>query len=774
MAGWSFFLNGTEVEEPIGWDAVEFTAKRMESHGMDQPFSTELAFDGIGARLIKAHYDAHFINANITLLITSDVKVNGTAWSYVGYLDLSIYSEKNVCDTDSWEITVGILEDNFREQFKARMDVEIDLLSLKDLNQNAIPALTFHETRLHCQELYLVASAANLSIGTGSIYPDDLYSTFFSNPYQMPFYFDNSDFKGIFGDTFNPTGTSGSYLNVLLVNNDDQIRTYRWAGAYDIDGYYIFADPISLTAFFYVKLVVYDTSLPAPYIYSSVSLGTSGPTPYTTTTNLSGTFDELVTLLPNQRATIQVEWLTPSPIANAANNRIDLTVNSCCLNITESNGSEYASLSRGLLIKNYLERIVYILTGQSNNIISDYFEPETGCEWANMLTTGLYIRNAATIDTLVNGCGNTEEGSQFYSLKTSFKKIFENLSRIFCLGWQYEQQPDLSWKIRIEPVDYFYQANLMATFEDVGDIRRYAMTDKLVNNVTVGYSDKWKNIAVSGIFEIHTERNYFIKNKAISAGSTAKLDLKSDIIASGYAIEFSRRLQFLRDDSGSSDRPNDYETFIIALNSGSVSLAEIAGSGYGFENESGPITFAPGEVSYGSNFIAVSNAPIGRIYNIPLTPMRNAIRWWKMLGMHTFGLDAADAKLFFQVGEYYTTYSSEIISSCLIEVQEEVLAENIDISVDIIQPLYQEYIFKPIAVEFEYPQTLCDFIGMGDPGNGIVQFTSGNVSGLGFIQESANKPEDPSGGTTKFTLILSNKTLPTGRPYSDGYSDGFE
>lgn len=743
MAGWSFFLNGTEVEEPIGWDAVEFTAKRMESHGMDQPFSTELAFDGVGARLIKAQYDAHFINANITLLITSDVKVNGTAWSYVGYLDLSIYSEKNVCDTDSWEITVGILEDNFREQFKARMDVEVDLLSLKDLNQDVIPALTFHETRLHCQELYLQADA----------FQNDDRTLNFGIPFEplFPVFFRTSDFKGVFGNTLSLTGSYFSGTNVLFQNNSEFTRTISFSGRskfsmtnnHNVNSY---------GGVVFISLLDAGGTLDTSYTLFTIPL-----IPHNQTVNYDFTWSQDITIPVGYRISYGV-----SMEANVDGYTMTFFKENT-LRMTELNSSAYASSAKGLLIYDYLERLVWILTGQQYGIVSDYFSIiDTGCEWANMLTTGLYIRNGQLIDQ-----ANP-------SIKTSFKKTFENLSNIFCLGWQYEQQLDLSWKIRIEPVDYFYQANLMATFEDVGDIRRYAMTDKLVNNVTVGYSDKWKNIAVSGIFEIHTERNYFIKNKATSAGSTAKLDLKSDIIASGYAIEFSRRLQFLRDDSGSSDRPNDYETFIIALNSGSVSLAEIAGSGYGFEDESGPATFAPTEVSYGSNFVAVSNAPIGRIYNIPLTPMRNAIRWWKMLGMHTFGLDAADAKLFFQVGEYYTTYSSEIISSCLIEVQEEVLAENIDISVDIIQPLYREYIFKPIAVEFEYPQTLCDFIGMGDPGNGIVQFTSGNVSGLGFIQESANKPEDPSGGTTKFTLILSNKTLPTGRPYSDGYSDGFE
>jgi hypothetical protein len=777
MAGWRFYLNEIEVEEPIGWDGVEFTAKRMESHGMDQPFSTELTFYELGARLIKAEYDASFINANITLFIQSDVITDGVAWSYVGYIDLSMYSEKNVCDTDSWEITVGILEDNFREKFKARMDVEVDLLSIKDLDQNAIDPISLHETRLHCQELFLAADGASLSpTVTNILY---IYSNGWIQPdfcRILPLYWNNSDFKGVFGNTFDPTGLNWTDTNAFLKNNSDFTRTFQYnlaaIGAYGWSVVYSEEETASIA----LSVQVFNSAnaqTQREYLWDSLVFNNADGTLYYDFTIPNQT----LVLEPGDRALVFFQWgglgnIVPGDTVTE-NYSINLGITSCCMNITELNSSADASLAKGLLVKDYLDRLTYILTGQQNAIISDYFEPETGCEWANMLTTGLYIRNASTIDSLVNGCGITDEGDLFYSIKTTFKKTFEDLSKIFCLGWQYEQQEDLSWKIRIEPVDYFYQMNLMASFENVGEIRQYALTDKLVNNITLGYSDKWKNIAVSGIFEIHTERNYFVKNKAMSRGSSSKLDLKSDIIASGYAIEFSRRLQFLRDDSGSSDRPNDYETFIIALNSEELTF-DVTNSGYQLPEETGVKTFAPAQVSYGSNFITVSNAPISRIYNIPLTPMRNAIRWWKMLGMHTFGLSATDAKLFFQVGEYYTTYSSEIISSCLEEIQGEVLAENMDISKDVLQPAYQEYLFKPIGLEFSYPQTLCGFITMGDPGNGCVSVSSGSFNSYGFIQESANKPEDNSGGTTNFTLYLSNRALPTGRPYSDGYSDGFE
>jgi len=110
------------------WQDGNFTALRMESHGIDQPFSTEVRFYGKGAKLIKGLYDLYFINASIAISITSDVGYNGSAYQFDGFLNLAIYEEHNVCDTDTWEITVGIIDDDFREKFKARQDIEIDKL----------------------------------------------------------------------------------------------------------------------------------------------------------------------------------------------------------------------------------------------------------------------------------------------------------------------------------------------------------------------------------------------------------------------------------------------------------------------------------------------------------------------------------------------------------------------------------------------------------------------------------------------------------------------
>jgi hypothetical protein len=782
MAGWKFYLNGIQVEEPIGFDAIEFTAKRLPSYGIDSPFSTELTFTGKGAKLIKAEYDQHYINAEIAILIQSDVKVNGSAYAFNGFLNLSIYSEANVCDTNGWEITVGIIEDNFRERFLARQNVEIDLLSEKDLDENAIPALTLDTITTHCQELFLIAKAKNYSDQIAVLEYNTSGWTLDDFAALIPSYFSNSDLQGIFGTTFNPISTAYTTTSPSFVNNSDFVRTLKFTSS--LVGYFNWFLNINPgeTANLTFSIQVRNSTIETQRFYLFNTGLSNSNDAFAITYDF--TVEQEITLQPDDRVFLFMQWgnngsvkpgTTPSP--DAARRLIN-TVTNCCLVITETNSASYASTTNGLKVFSALQRSVYLLTGNPDGLLSDTFDTD-GCFWNHFITTGLYIRNATTIQQAVNGCTDISDGNA-YAIKTSFQKLFEGLNRIFCLGWQFEQDTYGSWKLRLEKADYFFNSNLLIqTFPKVGQIMQNAMSEKLVNNIQLGYSDKFKNIAISALTEINADRNYFIANKARADNSSVTLNLLSDIIASGYAIEFYRRLQFLRDDSGSSDRPNDYDLFIIWINRYEVTVDTVESSGYDLPGETGAKTFAPGTVSYGSNFIAESNGPIDRVYNVYLSPARIAARWWKILGMHTYKLPTAKAILSFQVGQYFTNYSSRIDSTsepdeCM-EVSNDsstVLYENTNIGPDILVADEAEYLMAPISVEFDAPQTLCSFIDMANNGTGLVRVTSGSLDLYGYIQESGNKPQDPNSGKSTLKLTLANK-IGIGRAFSDGFSDGF-
>jgi hypothetical protein len=404
------------------------------------------------------------------------------------------------------------------------------------------------------------------------------------------------------------------------------------------------------------------------------------------------------------------------------------------------------------------------MTGQAGRVRSDYFE-YGGCQWNHLITTGLFIRNGQLL----------EEAEP--QIPTTYKDFFDGIDKIFCLGWEFEQDQNGDWFIRIEPRSYFFQRTITSEFFNVSGITRRPNLDLVFGNISVGFNENWKNTALSGIFEMHTNREYHVRNKVMENGATKKLDLLTDIIGSGYAIEYSRRLQFFEDNSGTSDRPNDYELFIIWLNRETVTFEEIAGTGYEFAGQSGPGSFAPGNVSYGSNFIDFCDAPIANIYNIINTPARIAIRWWKWLGMNTYGLPNAEKKLFFQVGEYYTQMGSRLGNDDLPYVCNEVNDEDTTIfeNANIEAALSTEAILvNPVEYTFKVPQELCDFLKYESDGKKVIQFSCGSSIFAGFLMESQNTPTGEAGGETEFTLVATEPILPDGRAYSQSaYSNGY-
>ena len=759
MAGWSFFLNGTEVEEPIGWDAIEFTAIRMESHGIDQPFSTEMRFYEKGATLIKALYDQYFINAEITIQITSDVGYGGEPYEFNGMLNLAIYQEHNVCDTDSWEITVGIIDDNFREQFKARQDVEIDLTSTKDLNDATIAALTEKEIRLHRQDLYLQANGKNLADSSTYLTNGPLGPS--ANRYAIvPTYWQQKDFTENYGSVFDTNvifvlGDGNLPGSPIFKNNQSVTRTLSYeinidftltnndlTGTVDVE-FDLFQFNGNIPQAFPPSIVLYNTTLSAG---ASVTISNTYTGSFTIATGIT------LALLFAQTSFSTVTAAVTVDIEKGYT-----------INLNEINSGEYASTANCLTIEQWLKRAIYMMTGSNNKLLSDVFsESEDGCYWNNALTNGLRIRQADLQDDLG-------------ALKTSWKKTFEALDRIFCLGWAFEWT-GTEWKIRVEPREYFYQNSISQTFNNIGEVTSMAKVDMLANSIQLGFTEKWKNIQLSGAFAIHTDRNYFVNNRAMAENSSGKLDIRTEIIGEGYAIEFSRRLSDISFGGATSDRPNDYETFIIWLNRQTIELEAVEDTAFNLFQESGAVTFLPGNVSLPSNLINYSSSPLNNLYNIFHTPARIALRWWKVLGMHTYGL--TDPKLQFQVGEYQTTYSSYIsddLEPCQQYCDGCTLFENANIDPTFIRPSEAVYLFKPIGVEFTYPQSLCDFLTLSqDEQYRKVRLTSGSLDIQGFIMEATNQPEDASGGTTKFTLMVANQLAPIGAAFSDGFDDGYE
>jgi len=779
---WGFFLNNKEVEEPIGWDAIVFRAQRMEYSGIDQVFSTDVQFYGEGARFLKNVYDSYFINGQVKFRIESDQYINGSPYEFNGQVNFALYDETNVCDTDSWVVSVGIIEDDFREKFKARMGTDVNLFGTRDLDGNTIPALTLANeltrVRLHSQNLVLNGSAKQL---VQSSIDNDANGRF----HVCPLYWGASDYKGAYGSSIDVTGYNYVNTNVNFKNNAPYTRSFQISGniKFRLRNNSVYAPPVYFDTW---EVALYGDIIIRDAAYNQVSfinIGYTGVVQYQG--NPFGDPYEVVFDFPfNSPITLNADYSFQIRMY------METTGTSGGLNISSSTtfydypdetffkleevnvGEQYASPCDGLLVYDCMKRLIYMITGDPDGVISETFNPAwDGCYFNNFLTTGMQIRNGS----------DPNQGIQS-EMTISWDDLFNSLHAVFCLGWTYEKSGD-SWKIRVESLEYFYKNQITLEPTNIGEITQRAMSDKLVNQIKFGYDDKWKNIAISGIFAIHTSRTYSIANKATRDGTTADLNLTSDFICEGNTIEFLRRLSFLNneEDAGSSDRPNDYDFFLIWLNRYPIYISNIVDSGYGLKSETGSITLPPASTSIGSNYIAYSSALADRIYNVYHTPARLAYRHWKSTGMHTYGL--INPRMQFQTGEYFTEYESRITGASEAEECIEIngainFSERSDVELSKMNEWARTYLFRPIEIEFEYPQSFCDFINLSQNNEfKKVRASSGSLAQSGWIQSIENRPTDAKGGTTRFILIASNvadpEPPPEGRAYSDAYSSAY-
>lgn len=782
MANWRFYLNNIEVEEPVGWDGIEFTAKRMESYGIDQPFSTEIMFYGIGAKIISDLYNEKFINAEISIRIETNDIIDNLPFVFNGFLNLAVYEETNTCDTDGWAVKVGILDDNFRENFKARIDVDVDISALTDLNGSAISALTYDSVLLHTQELSLAAKATVVKEVSDFIATTGPCANAFVS--VMPFFWSNSDFKENFGTTFDPKGFrpyDDCDLNdnnkPFFVNNGTEERTFVLSGCGKLGINPSFVVGTGSDPTYQIRLIKWPVgNYPAR---TTTALYSSPPIPILAETIVSYDFTQTVVVPVNHAFNLIVQY---GPVTGFTDLETTLrylpdSTFQDTIKLSERNSDSPASLSDVLLIENLFRRLIYIYTGEPDSLRSSVFgKTENGCFWNFAITNGLKIRNALP-PALLNTCfPENPEAAETYHIKTSFKKLFEGLNNIFCLGWGYEWTGS-KWVIRLEQRDFFYEETVGLIIQNPDEIIQTAMTDSLVNHIQVGYEDDWKNIQLSGAYSINTYRDYFIANRAMEKGSTSKLELLSKIIAEGNAIEFSRRMQFYVTDSATSDRPNDYGLFIIWLNKNEITINVEENPEYKLPTATGNQTFQSGTISISSTLIAASgtDAP-SALYNIFITPARNAFRWWKVLSMYTYGMQ--NPIMQFRAGEYITDYQSTIGNIVEPESCQEIigqLSENTNIQSDLIQANLATTLFKPIEIKFKFPQSFCEFYNISDNRSyNRIKVKMGAKTISGYIQQIANKPEEGGGGVTEFILLASIISEAQNRgAYSNGYSNAY-
>lgn len=134
-----YYINTTQISEPIGFDDFKTILKRTEQHGVSAESSVgELEFDGVGFGIIQTAYNT---DIDTELIFKAEIKCddNDTVWTtlYTGILDLSTY-EETYNDYCGCKVKVG--EIGVKTTFNNRVDTVVDLDSLVSLDGDVLSA----------------------------------------------------------------------------------------------------------------------------------------------------------------------------------------------------------------------------------------------------------------------------------------------------------------------------------------------------------------------------------------------------------------------------------------------------------------------------------------------------------------------------------------------------------------------------------------------------------------------------------------------------------
>lgn len=322
--------------------------------------------------------------------------------------------------------------------------------------------------------------------------------------------------------------------------------------------------------------------------------------------------------------------------------------------------------TQAYMINETLARAVEAVTDRCLTVKSDYYgrvdsEPYAstadGCGSLRMLTNGLKIRQADN-----------------NNLTLSVKDLFENLNPIDNIGIGIE-----GGVVRVEDASYFYNDTLIYTIDSAPTADTEIMEDRAFSVIKVGYK-KWETESVKGLDEFNSTKEFRTGITAVNN----PLDITSNFVAAGYVIEQVRTQQFIS--TGRADNKYDNDTFIICLD---------RAGGYI------PFIVEQGNILNPANIFSSET-----IYNWRIRPMYNLMRWGKSLFQVYANPAETDSKLFFTSGTGNYVASGELADGCKLE--NAPIPENADLGVN----NYAEPVTPILTLDnitLDYPLSIRDY-----------------------------------------------------------------
>ena len=505
---WKFYLNNIEIEEPTGWDAIALKIKR-EQGGTQFEFTDNLTFVDDAADILRAFYGVSGVDAECLF------KVDYCGSLFAEYLvNFTNYSDLNN------EITVNIEQTGFLQRFKNRIELPVELETNTSLDGDSIDGdlskiVQLHSKTIFKKNIWAYSTDFNeIEIDGGGLGPSQLPQiiTIFNMPFvnisdELKKALDINEYFQLYpNQNLFPLSPLVPEVNAIF-KIAEKGANLRMKGRLKLRISCDYAHECDINVRLFSQLAgVFTRGVDAPVQYGyfgNNQTGVTGPFVY----DIDVSFDDPFPVAENGLIFLVAEVDIRENLNSVLQGSVKFKIE--CLPETKVEISqetiENDSDNKVILLHEAFDKLVQIYTGRKNAFYSEFLGrtdigySQTGCLANIAITNGLNIRNAINVNTGIK-----------HTIVTSFKDLYESVDCLIPLGWVTEKIGNIE-RIRIEPLEYFYQNTAILKFSNVSNIKTSPAVDIIANEIQAGY-DKWNlNFSISnGLDEFLSKRNYYI------------------------------------------------------------------------------------------------------------------------------------------------------------------------------------------------------------------------------------------------------------------------
>ena len=555
---WRFFVNGTEIIEPVGWDSLRVKLERGQHHGINFVYSAnalgftcaEIGSLNGGAEMLLGLYNSDDYLTNLPVLRV-EYSCNGQPFKLFSEFNLNMSGLKNAISQG--QVLVPIEQTGGRQQLANNYELAINYFSEIDVNGNPfarppqalqvvhLPPLAFWTQNLlsfYDTDLYV---QGQVYPGVAPYVPGNVLrgAVQFNNVLvDEPDNFANSFFSWV---TVGPTPSNQVIISGKL---DTELTVTGWGSGLGAGTIYeIFA-----------SLRVNGTYYGTVSIWSGAQALAPGQT-FAFTWDYSNTFasisypgiTEIVISVDAKETIFGIDY--------QSNVNFDMVFfNSQTSNFLEVVEKNQIDTPNGVdlpatLIHEAFSVPVALCSGQQIEMEStilgrqDSYPIAYGSDgaWSNVaILSGLMLRRFPA----------KAENVGYDPYTYSIKQLFEAVRAFFPLGWGF-----LGEKIYIEAIPFFYKDDISVVIDAgilTGDISVELNQARTYNRAMIGFDD-WKIDGYNALEEFNTKLSYSTNWQSVNAefNATGKIFTQQSRIV-------NERLRDYRENPGDAEDSTDF------------------------------------------------------------------------------------------------------------------------------------------------------------------------------------------------------------------------